>query len=316
MRTTRGAVQVWRVSLVVVVILGLALGATGCAFKLGARGWAPLTVTDDAGRQVTFDHRPARIVSLAPSNTEILFAVGAGSKVVGVDTYSNYPAEAKTLAKIGSLAKPNIEAIVALKPDLVLATSLHTKLLDQFEKLNLKVLVLSPRTIEEVYANLALVGQVTGTEQKAKAVVDNMKTRLAKVAEVLKTVRPEDRVAVYYEVYSDPLMSVGPGTFIHQVITLAGGRNLFADAKTDYPVVGSETVVARNPSVIVYPDFHGDQALTTDKVKARPGWDRLQAVAKGRVFGIDADIISRPGPRLADAVEAIAKILYPDKFGK
>lgn len=312
----RGAVQVRRLSLLAMVILALVIAGSGCGLKIGARSSGPLTVTDDAGRQVTFDHRPARIVSLAPSNTEILFAVGAGPKVVGVDTYSDYPADAKSLPKVGGFSNPNIEAIVALKPDLILATGEHSKLLDQFEKVNLRVLILSPRTIEDVYANLVLVGRVAGSEQKAKAVVEEMKARLAKIAEGLKMIKPEDRVAVYYEVYSDPLMSVGPGTFIHQVITLAGGRNIFADAKTDYPVVDSETIVARNPAVIVYPDFHGSQALTADKVRSRPGWGKIQAVNKGQVFSINADTISRPGPRLVDAVETLAKMFYPDKFGK
>lgn len=318
MRTAKRKARILLVSMVSLVMAVVLLGVSGCALrsKLGGAGDFPLKVTDNAGREVTLDRRPVRLVSLAPSNTEILFALGAGPKVVGVDSFSDYPEEAKNLTKVGSFSKPDVEAIVALKPDLVLGTNMNIKGIDQFEKVGLKVLILDPRTFEGVYDNLTLLGKVLGTEKQAQKVVDTMRSKLGRVSAALSKVKPEDRVPVYYEVYSDPLMSVGPGTFIHQVITLAGGRNLFADATVDYPVVGSETVVARDPHVILYPDFHGNRSLTIDKVKARPGWDKIQAVAKARVYSVDANIVSRPGPRLADAVETMAKLLYPDLFGK
>ncbi len=316
MRRGGRAVRIGLAILVAAVFLGLAFALASHAHRMGSEEHDPLTAVDDAGRSVAFDDQPGRVVSLAPSNTELLFAIGAGSKVVGVDACSDYPAEARDVAKVGDYALPNMEAIIALKPDLVLADRQHADLVKQMEELGLKVLILDPHTIEGVYADITLVGRITGMEKQAATVVDDMRARLDKVEETLKAIDPTRRVTVYYEVYSDPLMSVGPGTFAHEVITLAGGRNIFGDAKTGYPEISPEAVITSNPSVIVYPDFHGPEALTPAKLKARPGWDRIEAVVTGRVFGLDADIISRPGPRLADAVEAMAAILYPEEFGR
>lgn len=307
----------------VAVVLALALAVSACMQRPGdgqgkapSPGAFPLTVTDDAGRQVTVSRQPERLISMAPGNTEILFALGLGPRVVGVDKYSDYPADAAKIEQIGSFSKPNVEKVASLKPDLVIGTGMQKQAIEQLEKLNIPVLVLTPRNVDDVLKNIELVGRLTGTEQKAKEVVTDIKGRIDRVTAALSDIPSDKRLRVYYEVYSDPIMTVGPGTLIHQLIELAGGGNIAADADTDYPKFSVEAVVQRNPEIIVFPEFHGTGVLTVDQVKARPGWENIAAVTAGRIYPIDADIISRPGPRIADAVESLARIFYPDRFTK
>ncbi|MDP2872772.1 MAG: ABC transporter substrate-binding protein, partial [Bacillota bacterium] len=280
----------------------------------GLFGAATVTVTDDAARQVAVPKRVQRVVSLAPSATEILYAVGAGGQVVGVDAYSNFPAAALDVAKVGDYAQISMESVVALKPDVVLASSLHGAQLAQMEQLGLKVLFVEPRNMEGVYKDIELVGKVTGHEAEAGRVISDMKAQLAAVASKLAGLSAEERPVVYYEVWADPLMSAGPKTYTHEVIQLAGGNNLAHDAEVDYPILTSELIVARNPAVIVWPTFHGAEQLTPARLSERPGWGSISAIKGGRVHSIDADIISRGGPRLADAVVEMAKLLHPERF--
>ncbi|MDP2873364.1 MAG: ABC transporter substrate-binding protein, partial [Bacillota bacterium] len=236
--------------LLLLVVLLIASSLTGCRGG-GLFGAATVTVTDDAARQVAVPKRVQRVVSLAPSATEILYAVGAGGQVVGVDAYSNYPAAALDIAKVGDYAQVSMESVVALKPDVVLASSLHGTLLAQMEQLGLKVLFVEPRDMQGVYKDIELVGKVTGHETEAGRVISDMKAQLAAVASKLAGLSAEERPVVYYEVWADPLMSAGPKTYTHEVIQLAGGNNLAHDAEVDYPILTSELIVARNPAVIV-----------------------------------------------------------------
>ncbi len=276
----------------------------------------PMTLTDSLGRQVTLEQAPARIVSLAPSNTEILFAVGAGDAVVGVTKYCDYPAEAQQLPQVGGFSAKTIsvETIVSLKPDLVLANAPgHEPLLEALEQAGINVIAISAASFEDVYANIELVGQVTGHQEEAKQVVDQMKARVAAVAEKIATIAPENRPTVFWEVWDEPLMTAGPNTFIGQMIEMAGGINIFADLTEDYPQISMEEVIQRNPDVIMGPDSHGDK-LDPDQLVSRPGWEHIEAVKNGRVYLIDGSISSRPGPRLVDALETIAAALYPEVF--
>lgn len=299
---------------ILVLILAIAFTATGCSAIAGAFGLGTRKVTDDMGRQVDIPRRINRVVSLAPANTEILFAVGAGAKIVGVDDFSNYPAEAAAVPKIGGFGEINVEAVIALKPDLVLASSMHKAPVEQLEAVGIKSLVVEPRTLNDVYAGIELVAAIVGNEAKGKEVVATMKATIAAVEAKLRDIPAADRPVVFYEVWNDPLMSAGPNTYTHQIIELAGGRNLTADATTDYPIIGFEVVVARDPAVIVFPTFHGALIPSPADLSLRPGWAGIRAVRDGNIQTIDADIMSRGGPRLAEAVLAMAKLLYPDLF--
>lgn len=278
---------------------------------------ATITVTDDLGREVNLPAAAERIISLAPSNTEILFAVGAGDKVVGVTTYCNYPEAATTKDTIGGFSPDTIsvETIVALQPDVVFsAGGLQMPVIEALEKLNIPVVALDPATIDGIYSDIELVGKITGNEDGAAAVVNDMQTRIAAVTDVVSQVPAEERPTVFWETWDDPLMTAGPTSFIGQMIEAAGGVNIFGDiTDQQYPVISAEEVISRNPQVIMGSDSHGDK-LTVEAMSARPGWDQIDAVQNGRIYLIQGDIASRAAPRVADAIEVMAKSLYPDLF--
>jgi len=276
----------------------------------------PVTLTDDLGREVTLSALPQHVVSLAPSNTEILFAVGAGDQVVGVTQYCNYPSEAQDREQIGGFSAKTIsvEKIVALEPDLVLAAGdIHQPVIEALEKLNIPVYSLDPNTLDEVYTGIELVGRMTGHEEEAAQTVEEMKSRVAAVTEQVATIPQEDRLTVYWEVFDEPRMTTGPSTFTGQLLELAGGVNIFADVSEDYPQISDEVVIERNPAVIMGPDTMGDK-LTIETVAQRPGWDQVAAVQNGRIYLFDGDMVARSGPRLAQVLEVMAKALYPDLF--
>ncbi|MBN1449458.1 MAG: cobalamin-binding protein [Anaerolineales bacterium] len=276
----------------------------------------PMTLTDGLDREITLEKAPERIISLSPSNTEVIFAAGAGNLVVGDTEYCDYPEEAKAITKVGGFSATTIsvETIVSLNPDLVFAGDAdHQTVIDALEAAGVTVYSVKANTFEDVYANLALIGKLTGNEAVAAQVVDGMKARIAAVEEKVATVPPEERPTVFWEIWDEPLMTSGPNTFSAQLIEIAGGVNIFPDLTEDYPQISVEEVVSRNPDVIMGPDTHGDK-LIAEQLAARPGWEEITAVKDGRIYLIDGNTSSRPGPRLADALEVIAASLYPDLF--
>jgi iron complex transport system substrate-binding protein len=276
----------------------------------------PFTLTDDLGREVTISALPQRIVSLAPSNTEVLFAVGAGDQVVGVTEYCNYPPEVQNLEQVGGFSAKTIsvEKIVALEPDLVLSVGeIQQPVIEALEQVNITVVALDPDTFDDVYASVGLVGRLSGHEEEAAQVMVEMKDLVAFVTERIATIPQEERLRVYWEVFDEPRMTAGPSTFQGQLIELAGGINIFADVTENYPQINDEEVIERNPAVIMGADTMGDK-LTIDRVAQRSGWDQVDAVQNGRIHLFDGDMVSRAGPRLVQVLEAMAKALYPDKF--
>jgi iron complex transport system substrate-binding protein len=276
---------------------------------------APITVTDGANRSVTISALPQRIISLAPSTTEIAFALGLGRRVVAVDSFSDYPAETKDLPKIKTYPL-NLEQIVALKPDLVLAAGIQSP--DDIKKLadlKLTVLVVGSMntTFDSVTADIALVGKATGTDAKAKTIADAMKQKVDAVK--AKVANAQAKPRVYWELdATDPAKpyAPGPGSFINDIITLAGGVNATANAKTPYAQVNAEAIIAANPDLIILSD--AAYGTTPESVKARGGWSAINAVKNNRIFPIDDNLVSRPGPRIADGLEAAAKIIHPELF--
>jgi len=273
-----------------------------------------LTFTDGLGREITIDATPQRIVSLAPSNTEILFAVGAGSQVVGRDEFSDYPEGVNSIENIGgSFGEYNSEAIVALKPDLVLAAEINPpELVKQLEDLGLAVYYLkNPTTLEEMYVNLETVASLTGHD--AKELVDTLKARVAAVDEKIAPL--SSRIPVFYEIdATDPSKpwTYGPSTFGDLLIDRAGGYNIGNIASDPYPQISIEQVVASNPSVIILGDSMW--GVTPESVRGRSGWETIPAVVSDQIFPFDDNLVSRPGPRLVDGLEQLAKLLRPGLF--
>lgn len=272
------------------------------------------TFVDDLDREVTINGIPQRIVSLAPSTTEILFAVGAGSQVVGRDEFSDYPAEAAGIASVGgSMGEYSVEAIVSLEPDLVLAAEINTpELVKQLEDLGVTVYYLgNPTTLEEMYEKLETVAALTGHD-----VTDLVASLEARVAAVDEKIGPLSyRPAVFYEIdASDPNKpwTYGPGTFGDLLIARAGGFNIGGEAADMYPQLSLEQIVVSNPSIILLGDAMW--GVTVESVQERAGWEVIDAVQNENIFPIDDNLISRPGPRLVDGLEALAKILHPGAF--
>ncbi|MCW4009174.1 MAG: helical backbone metal receptor [Candidatus Bathyarchaeota archaeon] len=281
-----------------------------------------VTLVDSMGNVVVLTSPPERVVSLAPSNTEILFAIGAGDTVVGVTDFCDYPynftawIEAGNMTSIGSYYGPSVEPIVALEPDLVLASSGSLDAAANLQSLGYNVLVVEAKTIDGVLQDILMVGRATGHEIDAGTLVGSMRAAINAVAD--ETANVETIPKVYHEVWNEPLMSAGPGTFIDELITLAGGENIFNDATTSWPTVSSEAIIQKNPDVMIYPDMYmGVQNFyeTIEVVKTRSGWDVINAVQNDALYEIDADIISRSGPRLVDALETLAQLIHPEIFG-
>lgn len=274
-----------------------------------------LTFTDGLGREVTLDETPQRIISLAPSNTEILFAIGAGEQIVGRDALSDFPEEAKAVTDIGSTFEAlNTELIVSLEPDLVLAAEINTpEQVKQLEDLGLTVYYLkNPLTLEEMYANLELLAQITGHQEEASALVESLKARVAAVDEKIAPI--SSRFSVFYELdATDPAkpFTAGKGTFITQLIDRAGGYNIASDLE-GYPQMSLEQVVAADPAFIILGDAR--YGVSPESIAQRPGWENLSAVKNGNVLPFNDDLVSRPGPRLVDALEELAKMLRPELF--
>lgn len=298
-------------------LLTLGLLLTACAPTAPAPVTAStgIHLTDGLGREVNLPGPAQRVISLAPSNTEILFAIGAGPQVVGRDHLSDYPEAAKTVTDIGSTYEAlNTEQIVALKPDLILAAEVNTpEQVKSLESLGLTVYYLkNPATLEEMYGNLEIAAQLTGHISEAASLIDALKARVAAVDARIAPI--SSRPSVFYEMdATDPAKpyTAGKGTFITLLIERAGGHNIAADLES-YPQLSLEQIVASNPDFIIL----GDAAYGTSpaSVAARPGWADLSAVKNNHVVAFDDNLVSRPGPRLVDALETLAKILHPGLF--
>jgi iron complex transport system substrate-binding protein len=292
------------------IVLSLTLAA--CASAQPAQG--PLKFTDGLGRAVSLKGPAQRVVSLAPSNTEILFAVGAGKQVVGRDEFSDYPPEAKSLQSVGgSMGQYSTEAVVALKPDLVLAAEINApELVKQLEDLGLTVYYLkNPKTLEEMYGNLDIVGQLTGHD--TAGLVDSLKKRVQAVDE--KVMPLSSRPSVFYEIdATDPAKpyTYGPGSFGDLLIARAGGFNIGNQLSDPYPQMSLEQIVVSNPGIILLGDSMW--GTTAEAVKGRPGWEGIEAVKSGNILPFDDNLVSRPGPRLVDGLEQLARIFHPGAF--
>jgi len=306
----------FRKTLLLTLLITLLLaGCSPASAPAGNPDAAAITLTDGLGRSVVMNEAAQHVISLAPSNTEILFAIGAGDQVIGRDTLSDYPEAAKAITDIGSAFEAlNTELIVSLKPDLIIAAEVNTpEQVKALEDLGLNVYYLkNPTTLEELYTNVEIVAQLTGHETDAATLIESLKARVAAVDE--KIVPLSSRLSVFYELDgTDPAKpyTAGKGTFITLLIDRAGGYNIASDID-GYPQLSLEQVVAADPAFIIL----GDSAygVTPELVAARPGWENLSAVKSGQVLPFDDNLLSRPGPRLVDGLEALAKLLRPDLF--
>lgn len=281
---------------------------TSCQSKIQtARNNSPTReIIDDLDRKVSIPAQIDRAVSLAPNLTEITFAVGAGDRLVGVTSYCDYPEEAGKIRRVGDTLNPNIETIIALKPQIVLVSTASqienfTKTLDSQ---NIAVFITNPNSLEDIYKTVYQIGEIFNREEKAAQTVDELKRRVANVE--ARTDSAKD-VKVFLQISKEQLFTVGKNSFITDLINRAGGVSVTANVETAYPKISKETALALNPEAIILSD-------SEDNREPNDVFINSPAVKNGRIFHVSADLLSRPGPRIVDGLEQIARSLHPESF--
>lgn len=266
----------------------------------------PLTVKDETGTELTFEKAPAAIVTLVPSETETIFAIGGGSFVVGVDKWSNYPEEATSIAQIGDMTT-NIEAVAALNPELILAnSSMNGEAIASLRELGYAVYATNPKTYDEVVAKVQELGVIMNLQAQAGEVAAHMVDVKEQVTEAVKGAEPKK---VFLEF--SPGYTVGTGEFLNELITLAGGANIAADVE-GWNAVNAEDVLTKNPEIIIYPDFGEEKSSILTAIEERPGWETIDAVKNNAMYMVSNDPLVRVGPRLAEGLLEVAKVIHPD----
>jgi iron complex transport system substrate-binding protein len=267
-------------------------------------------ITDDAGRRVLLPERVDRVITLAPNLTEIVFAVGGGARLVGNTTYCDYPAEAKAIAKVGDSLQPSLERIIALQPQVVLiSTASQLEIFtQQLHTQNIAVFVTDPHDLEGIFRSMEQIGQIVGQADQAGALVKQLRERTTAVEQAVRNTNP---VPVFYQVSGEPLYTIGKEAYLTDLIRRAGGDSVTADVPGAWPRYSNESALAARPEAIILPtggSMGAANSSVTEALRNSP------AVLAGRVYKINDDYLARPGPRLIDGLEAIARALHPEAF--
>jgi iron complex transport system substrate-binding protein len=268
--------------------------------------------TDEIGRKVEVPTAVKRIVSLAPNLTEIVFALGEGDQLAGDTDFCDYPAEATRKPRVGGPINPNLEQVVSLAPDLVLATKAinRRETVEALARIGLPVYVTDPHSVDDMIASVEHIGNVLHAERTAAPLVEDLRERLSNLDRRIAGTVPR---RVLFVVWTDPLISIGRGTFIADALRRAGARSV-VDASAEWPRVNLEEIVRLQPEVLVFASAHaGDTQHEIDALRARPGWRSVEALRRGSIV-IVSDAINRPAPRMVDAVEQLARAFHPDSF--
>jgi iron complex transport system substrate-binding protein len=270
----------------------------------------PIALTDDDGVQVSIKAEPLRIVTFAPSNTEIVFGLGLGDRLVGVSgDYDNYPPEAKGIEHIGGAGEfgvdPNIEKVVALHPDLMLAISGGDQWKQRLRDLAIPVFTINATDFGDLLHDIGTIGKITGANDRAAQLVESMRTKAAAVTSAVAT---EPRTSCFFEAYYPPLTTVGPNTFLYDLLVRAGCDPVSKAAKSDYPQWSVDQLVRQSPQVYL---VSSESGVSVKSVGKRPGFGSLKAVKDGRVTLVNSDLITRPGPRVVQGLELLAGLLHP-----
>lgn len=295
----------YRVLITVVIII---ICSFGIQLLVGAEN-QEYKIIDDLGREIRVDLPIKSIISTAPSNTEILFALGLGEKVFGVTEECNYPPEAKAKPKIGQV-EMSIEKIIETSPDLVISVaSMQMPIIEALSDLSIPVLAVDPKTVEDVLNNIILIGKATGTEEVAGLLAEDLGNQIRDIQiKAAKAVEEGGRPRVFVEIWDEPLMTAGPGTFIDELITIAGGENIAWDSAVEWPEFSTEVLIERNPEVIITVWADENDILT------RPAWKYVSACKTGRIRKLDPDFLTRPGPRLIQGLSELLEAIHPDYF--
>jgi iron complex transport system substrate-binding protein len=272
---------------------------------------ASRTFVDDAARKLYFAKPPERVVSLAPSITEMLFALGLDEQIVAVTNFCNYPPAALAKPKIG-YTHPNLESLIAFRPDMVAAPSefLRADVLPKLDELKIPVLILQPRSLEDVLSHIHLLGRIFERSAAADAVTRRMRQRFEQIALALQAA---NQVRVLYVLNSEPLITVGPESYIHQLIGLAHGSNIAGAASGAYPRLSMETVLEKDPEVLIFP-VGSAEGVPEHEQRTWSQWTSVSAVQHGRLHVVSSDALNRPGPRVVEGLEQLARAIHPEAF--
>jgi len=282
---------------------------TAPAQNTEAGGTEKIEVTDFKGRSIVLDKVPQKIVSLSPSNTEILFALGAGDRVVGVTSYCDYPEEAKKVEKVGDFEGPNMELIKKVQPDVVLAGYLQEEVVKTLEGMGIPVIVTEAESFDAIYESIGLIGKITGTDDKACEIVEGMKD---KISEIEVKTKDKKKPTVFYVVWADPLMTAGSKTYINDIIKVAGGINI-AEKVESWAKYSAEELVKDNPEILVAALHSTDKGMTKEDLSKNQIFGKLACVKQGKVHVMsDDNVISRPGPRIVQAIEEMYNVFYEE----
>lgn len=272
---------------------------------------APRTFVDDSGRKLYFAKAPRRVLSLAPSLTEMLFAIGLDEEIVGVTNFCNYPPAAAGKPKVG-YTQPNLESLLALSPDMVAAPGelLRADVLAKLEALKVPTFIFEAKSLEHVLAHIHTLGRIFERSSAADALTRHMRERIAEVSRRVQTV---ERKRVLYVLSSHPLITVGPNSYIHQMIELAGGINVAAGTSGAYPRLSMETVLEKDPEILVFP-VGSTESVPEHEQQTWKRWTGLSAVQRHRLHVVSSDALNRPGPRVVDGLEQLAQVIHPEAF--
>ncbi len=287
--------------------------AIGILILTGCQPSAPqgITITDDIGRTVQIKGIPQRIISLSPSNTEIVYALGLEDRLVGVTTYDNYPEAVKNKPQVSQYSTVDVEKVVSYKPDLILASNIQkTGAIPAFDKLGIAVITLEPETIEETLNDITLIGRISSNTKQAETLVADLQNRIKTVTDKLTT---SEKPRTFFLTWHDPIWTAGSNTVIGELMTKAGGTNIAADLN-GHSQIDLESVIQRNPQIIFVMSSMGDQDSSYSYVKNEPRFQATDAVKKNQVYKVDSDIFGRTTPRLVDGLETMAKLIQPEIF--
>lgn len=296
------------ISIVSLIILCFSLTGCGASNKKNPDQKTE-TFTDFMQRQVKIKSPINKIVSMAPNVTEMLFTIGLDKEIVGVTRFCDYPEAAKDKPKIGGYYDPNIEAILSLSPDLIVATpdGYSRERVEKLEQAGIPVFIVNPQNIDDVLESMLAIGKITGKSEYAEKTVAELRSRVQKVDEKVKSIPPDKRPKVFYEIGRDPLITVGPKNFVDNLIIAAGGINIAADAPTDWPRYSVEAVIEREPDIIIT----ASSSMSGKNEADMSVWKRyktIPAVKNGRIYSVDPDIVFRSGPRIVDGLEKLHSI--------
>ena len=308
--------------LIILLALGLFVGCTPkteeSVGEVTKDGLYPMEIVDGLGNTVIITKKPERMISIAPSQTEILFALGLEDKIVAVSDFCDYPEAALAKEKVGSSWTTNTEKIIELTPDIVFVFGEgQAEANEQITAAGITIVKFEPESIDEILAAIEIIGKIAGTEYEASKLIADMK---GKRDELVAKVKDQPTKKVFYQVWDEPLMTAGPGSFIDELITLAGAINIAADADGAWPMYSAEALVEKNPEVFILPaHVGGNMALSTaeveglmKEVKSRPGYEAIAAIQNDRIETVEPNIVSRPGVRIIEALELFVKAIHPE----